>query len=516
MRKRRQFCFVGGGMVNNQGTIFNSPKFPKQISDVEKLILTTYSPRAFDEIRQTAGQQSADFAQILGKGLKPFKSNSKSGAAFYFTKNDRLMVKTIKKEEMKCLLSKLSCLHTHCLRHTSTLLARVFAAHKLQYGSRKLYIITCESIWDPTKFVHLIYDLKGSIKSRNASKTDLEVVPESNQTSIILKDNDAREAQRSCYVGPEKARRINSQLNSDIDFLANTMGVLDYSLLIGIHYPSIPAPPLVYAPGAQPLPSRQHRRPNLFKSLDFGEEKMTLDSLAVLDTSSASAASGAVNNTMKSLTSATDLRVGTTTKKSGAAGGDGNPNGSARLSVSARSATNSGAGAASQVLVPGVDEGDIINTVDSISVASSRRGSIWHREGKTNGETDLGKGDLCRVSFDSRREISGELRGGHGRKDSDVSVMTTEGDFFDAEQVDKQESIVATPEMYWGKGAVEGKDGKEIYFFGIIDYLVEFGFLKKGEYLFKSKVQGLGQKMSVMPPKEYGIRFKSYLSTMFH
>ena len=75
-------------------------------------------------------------------------------------------------------------------------------------------------------------------------------------------------------------------------------------------------------------------------------------------------------------------------------------------------------------------------------------------------------------------------------------------------------SLIET-ELFWGKDAFRSRDGTEVYFFGIIDYLVEFSLLKQGEYFIKSKIQGLGQKMSVMPPKEYAQRFEAFVSDLF-
>jgi len=57
-------------------------------------------------------------------------------------------------------------------------------------------------------------------------------------------------------------------------------------------------------------------------------------------------------------------------------------------------------------------------------------------------------------------------------------------------------------------------DGKEVYFPGIIDILVQFGLYKRGEYLFKGYIQGHGQKVSVIPPQDYGKRFLEFCKTM--
>jgi hypothetical protein len=46
------------------------------------------------------------------------------------------------------------------------------------------------------------------------------------------------------------------------------------------------------------------------------------------------------------------------------------------------------------------------------------------------------------------------------------------------------------------------KTSKEVYYLGIIDILVQYNLRKRGEYMFKSKVQGLGDRVSCVPPKK--------------
>ena len=54
---------------------------------------------------------------------------------------------------------------------------------------------------------------------------------------------------------------------------------------------------------------------------------------------------------------------------------------------------------------------------------------------------------------------------------------------------------------------------KEVYFIGIIDILVQYGLRKRGEYLFKSRLQGLGDTVSVIPPQKYFERFVGFSET---
>jgi len=54
-------------------------------------------------------------------------------------------------------------------------------------------------------------------------------------------------------------------------------------------------------------------------------------------------------------------------------------------------------------------------------------------------------------------------------------------------------------------GQLLSEDGSEAYFVGVIDFLVDFGFKKKAEFLLH-QLQGVGQTASVMDPQSYAAR----------
>mmetsp|Transcript_38297 Transcript_38297/g.85941 ORF Transcript_38297/g.85941 Transcript_38297/m.85941 type:complete len:956 (-) Transcript_38297:70-2937(-) len=54
-------------------------------------------------------------------------------------------------------------------------------------------------------------------------------------------------------------------------------------------------------------------------------------------------------------------------------------------------------------------------------------------------------------------------------------------------------------------GQLQSADGSEAYFVGLIDFLVDFGFKKKAEFLLH-QLQGVGQTASVMDPQSYASR----------
>ena len=64
-----------------------------------------------------------------------------------------------------------------------------------------------------------------------------------------------------------------------------------------------------------------------------------------------------------------------------------------------------------------------------------------------------------------------------------------------------------------GFGEILSKNGKEIYYIGIIDTLTRFNCTKKLEFFFLRFRHGYD--MSCIPPKDYAKRFQEYLKTVF-
>jgi len=76
--------------------------------------------------------------------------------------------------------------------------------------------------------IHRRYDLKGSWIGRNTP------VEKRGDTTVALKDIDFQEAGEVIRVGEEKKKAMLAQMASDADFLRQH-GIIDYSLLVGIH-----------------------------------------------------------------------------------------------------------------------------------------------------------------------------------------------------------------------------------------------------------------------------------------
>lgn len=56
-----------------------------------------------------------------------------------------------------------------------------------------------------------------------------------NNPRVVMKDNNWLEMERQLKLGPEKSQMLSTQLESDVALLRR-LNIMDYSLLLGIHY----------------------------------------------------------------------------------------------------------------------------------------------------------------------------------------------------------------------------------------------------------------------------------------
>jgi len=86
------------------------------------------------------------------------------------------------------------------------------------------------------KYIHTIFDLKGSRgQTRMATAEDFSRAPTENFTSTVLKDNDFVDRKVQISLHSETMKAFREQITKDVEFLKK-LKVIDYSLLVGIHY----------------------------------------------------------------------------------------------------------------------------------------------------------------------------------------------------------------------------------------------------------------------------------------
>ncbi|KAJ0043841.1 hypothetical protein Pint_18250 [Pistacia integerrima] len=152
-----------------------------------------YCPLVFRTLRKLFKVDPADYMiSICGNdALRELSSPGKSGSFFYLTNDDRYMIKTIKKSELKVRFIIMGNLF--CSEYT----------------------------------IHRRYDLKGSSLGRITDKPDTEI-----NEYTILKDLDLNFIFR---LHKSWFQEFCRQIDRDCEFLEQER-IMDYSLLVGLHF----------------------------------------------------------------------------------------------------------------------------------------------------------------------------------------------------------------------------------------------------------------------------------------
>ncbi|GAA5860483.1 hypothetical protein JCM1840_000271 [Sporobolomyces johnsonii] len=191
-----------------------------------------YAPWVFRELREYFFLDPSDYLVSLTAKyiLSELGSPGKSGSFFYFSRDYRFIIKTIRHAEHKFLRSILKEYHEYVMKNPHTLISRFYGLHrvKLPHG-RKIHFVIMNNLFPPHRDVHETYDLKGSAVGRLYPEEKAAQNPHA-----VLKDLNWVQRHRQLALGPEKKALFEEQLRRDTE-LMQKLGIMDYSLLTGIH-----------------------------------------------------------------------------------------------------------------------------------------------------------------------------------------------------------------------------------------------------------------------------------------
>ena len=216
----------------------------------EVFILKEFAGIIFNNIRLYLGFDKDDFISSISPQdfitelmisnqtiFEELCSTGKSGSLFYYTRDGKFIVKTIKKDEYKLIKLTLPEYYKHLKANPLSLLPKFLGCYvltrKFKKKRTKIYFIVMLNVFATSKHIHIRYDLKGSRIGRSVltGKRDKEIM---SKGGLALKDLDLEKRKEKMYVG-EKSEILLNQIKHDADFLCK-IGVNDYSLLLGIHY----------------------------------------------------------------------------------------------------------------------------------------------------------------------------------------------------------------------------------------------------------------------------------------
>ncbi|KAF9015748.1 hypothetical protein BDQ17DRAFT_1230304 [Cyathus striatus] len=192
-----------------------------------------YAPWVFRTLREDHFQiDPADYLLSLTAKyiLSELGSPGKSGSFFYFSRDYRFIIKTIRHSEHKFLLKILKEYYAHVKDNPHTLLSRFYGLHrvKLPHG-RKIHFVIMNNLFPPHRDIHETFDLKGSTVGREYPEEKAAKNPRA-----VLKDLNWINRGKTLELGPEKRALLTEQLRRD-SALLKKIDVMDYSLLVGIH-----------------------------------------------------------------------------------------------------------------------------------------------------------------------------------------------------------------------------------------------------------------------------------------
>lgn len=187
-----------------------------------------YAPAVFRELREFFRVDTADYLLSLTAKyiLSELGSPGKSGSFFYFSRDYRFIIKTIRHSEKNVLMKILRSYYAHVCANPQTLLSQFYGLHRVKLpGGRKVHFVIMNNLFPPHRDIHEMYDLKGSTVQREQKKTS---------KGAVLKDTNWIKRGRIIELGPEKRGLFERQLSADVDLL-QSLRIMDYSLLIGLH-----------------------------------------------------------------------------------------------------------------------------------------------------------------------------------------------------------------------------------------------------------------------------------------
>ncbi|KAF8396513.1 hypothetical protein HHK36_018136 [Tetracentron sinense] len=191
-----------------------------------------YCPMVFRHLREMFKIDTADYMMSIcgNDALRELSSPGKSGSVFFLSQDDRFMIKTLRKSEVKVLLRMLPNYHHHVHTYENTLITKFFGLHRIKPSSgQKFRFVVMGNVFCTELRIHRRFDLKGSSLGRSADKVEID-------ENTTLKDLDLNYC---FYLEPSWREALLTQIEIDSDFLEK-QHIMDYSLLLGVHYRAPP------------------------------------------------------------------------------------------------------------------------------------------------------------------------------------------------------------------------------------------------------------------------------------
>lgn len=197
-----------------------------------KISFHAIATNVFKSLRQHWNIDKQEYLHSLSTPRMAAIGPLKSGAFFFYTADQRFLIKFIPGTHAHILWQQLPVYHDKILQNSNSLLTRILGLYRINLkhlNVNDVYNVlvienTFSSISD-ARGMDVVYDLKGSFINRLAK---------SDGAATALKDQDWLLSKQKIQLGPARDLFL-SQLRADTEWLLKA-NINDYSLLLGIAY----------------------------------------------------------------------------------------------------------------------------------------------------------------------------------------------------------------------------------------------------------------------------------------
>lgn len=196
-----------------------------------------YCPYVFQKLRAQAGITPEAYMasiqpELFLKSLSNQKfSEGRSGSFFCFSPDKCFIIKTIPESEAKLLNKILPAYYQYIGNNPDSRLMRFYGLHaiKMHYGDQ-VFVIVMSNAFRTHRKIHERYDLKGSWVRREVGKDFRD-----NPGKVLGMDIDLKAMGRKVRLTNEQRTAMVQQITDDATFMCS-LGIMDYSILLGIHF----------------------------------------------------------------------------------------------------------------------------------------------------------------------------------------------------------------------------------------------------------------------------------------
>lgn len=211
--------------------------------NTKKSKFRNFAPGVFARIRRVFNIDDKAYLKSLGvekimasllqsefSSLVGLVSSGKSGSFFYFSDDGKYVLKTMSLDECTFFRAILPEYYEYIYENPGTLIPKFFGFHNIKHyteidRSKKDFIIM-ENLFSSGYEIHMRFDLKGSTVGRATDANE--------DFSVARKDLDFNRSGIKIRLTPGEKKTIIDQVRKDSAFFER-LGIIDYSLLVGIH-----------------------------------------------------------------------------------------------------------------------------------------------------------------------------------------------------------------------------------------------------------------------------------------